>query len=534
MYVVKRNGNTELRDDAKFERQIDWACKGLDKVDPEVLKVKARDILHDQIQTSDLHRAITKAAADLISLDQPQWTYVAARSVLQELFKTANNGSIEYPSLVSYLDRAMEEGKISLKLNNVLFNIPKLQAAVDAAIENESDLKFDYLGIQTLTDRYLLRGNDNQIIELPQHFFMRVAMGVALAEDGSKDKTQFALDFFQVLTERKGSPSTPTLFNSGTLHPQLSSCFGSYMDDSIDGIFNTLAECGAYSKFAGGCSMYVGAIRSQGSKIKTTGGRAGGPIPYIAMYDATLRGFDQSGKRKGVGSFYIDIWHADAFEFLKLKEPGRDPRMSALDTFPAFMIPDLFMERLNAGMDWSLFDPKDVSDLITKYGQDFERAYHAYEAAGLAKRVVPAEDLWHEILTKVYQHGVFWPCFRDTLNRRYTQSASGLIHNSNLCLTGDTLVQTLREGRLGTEELSNLASDYTNVQVLSYNTKTETSEFKAVTAAALMKKKAALMKITDSATGFSIRCTPEHKVWTVNRGYVEAQELTVDDRLYIG
>lgn len=430
MFVTKRNGQREPLDMSKYERQIDWSCEGLDGVSAKELKERARRPLYDGIPTRELSRHITVTAADLISAKSPNWTFVAARGVLLEVFKSAVD-DITYPHLLSYLERAFDHEKVAASLvQDEQFD----HEVLNQAIKPERDFLIDYLGMQTLADRYLIRDRkDQRVIELPQHLFMRVAMGVALDETTREARTAVALENYHVLSQLLALTSTPTLFNSGTQMAQLSSCFGGKMGDSLDGIMGTLTEMAHYSKMAGGCSMDVGGIRAKGSRIKSTGGKAGGPIPYIHTYDSILRGFDQSGKRKGSGSFYIEPWHADIHEFLKMKDPGGDPRLKAADSFPALMIPDLFMERVLEGGYWSLFCPNDAKGLHESYGEEFRELYLKYEAEGLAKQVVPVEEIWHEILAKLYNHGVYWPCFKDTINNRYTQVQTGMVNHSNLC-----------------------------------------------------------------------------------------------------
>lgn len=428
MFVIKRDGTKEPLDMSKYERQVDWCCSGLEGVSSKKLKEKARRPLRDGMTTKEINRHLTVTAAELISAEEPNWTYVAARFVVQELYKTVTNGQITYPHLRDYATRAVADSKLN-PLILEKFDLDTLNSAIDPS----RDFSFDYLGIQTIADRYLLKDSNNKVIELPQHFLMRVAMGVALDEPTLEARTQRAKEYYETFSRLEALTSTPTLFNSGTTYPQLSSCFGAFMDDSLEGIMGTLTEMAQYSKFSGGCSMDVGGLRAKGSFIKSTGGKAGGPVPYINMYDATLRGFDQSGKRKGSGSFYIEPWHADIFDYLTLKDVGGDPRLRAHDAFPALMIPDLFMKRVMEGAYWSLFCPNEAKGLHEAYGEEFEKLYLHYESKGIARQVLPAEDVWHKILTKVFQHGVFWPCFKDTINKRYTQVKTGVVNNSNLC-----------------------------------------------------------------------------------------------------
>lgn len=426
MYVVKRDGSKELLDIAKIQRAVQWACAGLN-VSQSDLETSARLPLYDGIKTKDIQIAFILAASDKISPTEPDWTYVAARLLLQTLYKQANDGSIHYPTWSAYASNAISKGLMTDWLNDdERFDL----AAIDAVIDRERDFHFDYLGLQTLADRYLLKDENDVVIELPQHMLMRVAMGVALNEQTRELRTQYAIDYYRLYSARRALNSTPTLFNSGTLRPQLSSCFGTFIGDSLDGIMDGLKEIAQYSKYSGGCSVDMGSVRATGSRIGSTKGKAGGPIPYLKMYNDTLIGFDQSGKRKGSGSAYIEPWHADIFRYLDLREPG-DEHLRAHDIFPALWIPDLFMERLERNEKWSLFDPKQVPMLHETYGDEFNRLYHEAEAAGLAIEQVDAEDIWYKILDRLFSHGVFWPCWKDTVNHRYAQPE--IVHQSNLC-----------------------------------------------------------------------------------------------------
>lgn len=427
MLVTKRNGSKEPLDIIKIQRAVAWACNGLD-VSQSDLETSARLPLYDGVKTDDIQRTLIMTAADKISEQEPQWAYVAARLLLQTLYKHANDGSIEYPHWTQYADVGVKNSLLDAKLlDPTQFDFD----AINDAIKPERDLQFDYLGLQTLADRYLLRiEEDDRIVELPQHMLMRVAMGVASREETIENRTKYAIEYYNLYSQQRSINSTPTLFNSGTLHPQLSSCFGTFIGDSIDGIMDGLKEIAQYSKFSGGCSIDIGSVRATGSRIGSTRGKAGGPIPYLKLYNDTLIGFDQSGKRKGSGSAYLELWHADVYRFLDLREPG-DERLRAHDIFPAMWIPDLFMKRLDEGGTWSLFDPKVVPELHETYGDTFEEHYLAAERAGLATETIHAEDLWFTIMERLWTHGVYWPCFKDTINYRYAQPQ--VVHQSNLC-----------------------------------------------------------------------------------------------------
>lgn len=426
MNVTKRDGTTEPRDIRKIQRAVEWMCRGLN-VSQSDLETSVHLPMYDGITTADIQRTFIIEAASKISAEEPEWTYVAARGLLQLLYKQANDGRIKYPTLESYLEQGVACERLDPRLLEPEFFDLR---ALNAAIRPELDLTLDYLGLQTLTDRYFIRDLDDNILELPQFFFMRVAMGVALNERTRATRTEWAIQYYRVYSEKRGLSSTPTLFNSGTRWPQLSSCFGQTYGDATDSIMDGLKESAQYSKFSGGVAVDVGGIRANGSSIRSTNGKAGGPIPYIKLVNGVMIGFDQSGKRKGSCAIYMEPWHADIFKFLDLREPG-DDRVRAHDVFPALWIPDLFMERVIAGEQWSLFDPKVVPELHQTYGETFKELYEDAERRGLFVSQLPAAELWDTILSRLFTYGVFWPCFKDTMNYRYAQPE--IIHNSNLC-----------------------------------------------------------------------------------------------------
>jgi ribonucleoside-diphosphate reductase alpha chain len=413
-------------DIAKYERQIVWCCQGLEGVDPERLKEKAHQPLFDGISTVELNKNLCNAARDLQTVEEPNWTFVAARFVLQDLYKTVN-GEFKYQHLDSYLKTAINNTNMNPALGrHDLFDIDELHHAIDPA----RDYKFDYLGLTTLADRYLLRDRNQKTIEMPQHFLMRVSMGVALAEGTKEKRTAAALRYYDMLSNLHFMASTPTLFNSGMKRSQLSSCFGATVGDDTDLITDVWKEVSKYSKFGGGVAMDYTDLRSNGSPIKSMGGEAEGPVPYIAVADGIFRAFNQQGKRKGSVAPYLEVWHADIYAYLDLKEPG-DYRLRANDSFMALWIPDLFMERVMAEGKWSLFDPAVAGHLHDIYGDEFKTEYERLEAEGKFKQQIDALELWYRMLERLSAHGVFWHCYKDRINERY--ALPYIIKSSNLC-----------------------------------------------------------------------------------------------------
>lgn len=431
MHVVKRSGEKEPVDFIKIERCAIWAAEGLSVDYREIVNEdKLKEIVYDGIPTDLIQDVIANQATTKIT-ENWDWTLFASRFLLQKIRKQANFGSIYYPSVSSYLNRIHTEASRDVDpfLNDENYDLE----ALNSVINPEADLDFSYLALSTLFDRYLLKDKNDNIIELPQHFFMRVAMGLAKAE--TTNRTYWAQEFYKILSKRKYMSSTPTLFNSGMLFNQLSSCFGADIGDSYIDIHRTIAELNENSKFAGGNSLSMTRLRAKGSYIKSTGGKASGPVPYAKLVEQGMRCFDQGGKRPGVCAVYLETWHKDILSFLEMPKAARDERLSTKDLFIATWNSDEFMRRIYNDEDWTLFCPNDVPDLVDCWGEEFETKYRQYEKnPNIDKVVVKAQDVWNKILELLYNHkGLGWPCFKDTANRRSMTRGYGTIHNSNLC-----------------------------------------------------------------------------------------------------
>lgn len=434
MNVVKRNGIVAPLDESKIVKCIEWACDGL-TVAPSSIYEPVRKALYEGIGTKDIHRLTIGEAASQISINNEDANYVAARLTLQEVYKQAAN-SIHYIQLKAYIHHAHSLGLLSHEmLSGFDFD------ALNAAIKPERDFLFGYVGIQTLSDRYFLRDHDGggRIVEMPQHFWMRVAMGVALKED---DRTARAIEFYDILSTLEFVSSTPTLFNSGSKRSQLSSCYGNTVADSItadDGdhrfasIFGIYEECALLSKYAGGIGTDWTRVRGEGDFIKGTSGISSGVVPYLKIYNDTAVAVNQGGKRKGSFAPYLEPWHSDFETFLELKKNTGDELKRTHEIFPAGWMPDLFMKRVKAKGTWSFFSSKNYPELHELYGDAFENRYEALEEQGLFTHQMPAVELWRKWLTMLFETGHPWITFKDEMNRRNPQSHVGVIHNSNLC-----------------------------------------------------------------------------------------------------
>jgi len=327
-----------------------------------------------------------------------------------------------------YIKKGVDNGLLDEKL--MQFDLPRLGAALKA----ERDLQFDYLGLQTLYDRYFLHVRKTRI-ELPQSFFMRVAMGLAL---GEADREARAIEFYEVLSSFDFMSSTPTLFNSAGLRSQLSSCYLTTVPDDLDGIYESIKENALLSKFAGGLGNDWTRVRALGSHIKGTNGESQGVVPFLKVVNDTAVAVNQGGKRKGAVCTYLETWHLDIEEFLELRKNTGDDRRRTHDMNTANWIPDLFMRRVMENGTWTLFSPSDCPDLHDKFGIAFEKAYVAYEqkaAAGDIKpsRTIQANDLWRKMLSMLFETGHPWITFKDACNIRSPQQHAGVVHSSNLC-----------------------------------------------------------------------------------------------------
>ncbi len=435
MNVVKRNGTVESLQIEKIHKAVEWACEELN-VSQSELETETNLMLFDGIKTEDIHNALIKAASTLITVESPDYTFVAARLLLQKLYKEVTGGSIKYPTLESYIEKAIEAKRVDPRLLS-LFNLERL----DGAIDQSRDLLFTYLGLQTVADRYLITEerkvvDSSKILELPQHMWMRVAMGLALEEDEPTDR---AIEFYNVLSGMKFISSTPTLFNSGTLHSQMSSCYLNTVSDEIGelgkdtGIFNAMVECANLSKYAGGIGTDWNRVRPEGDVIRSTNGKSSGIVPYLKVFNDTAVAVNQGGKRVGSFAAYIEPWHPDLYDFCDLKKNSGDERRRAHDIFPALWMPDLFFKRVEEGGIWSFFSPAEYPDLHELYGEAFEARYTELEAAGACRKQLPATDVWKKILTSLYETGHPWITYKDECNRRNPQAHVGVIHGSNLC-----------------------------------------------------------------------------------------------------
>ena len=425
MKVVKRNGRTEELDISKIRKYTSESIEGLDNVSLSELELDAKIQFRDMISTEEIQQTLIKTAVEKIDVDQPNWTFVAARLFLYDLYHkvTTFNG---YNSLREYFERGEREGKILLGLKEK-YDLDDLQDY----IKPQRDLQFTYLGIKTLYDRYLLKDNEARPIELPQQMFMAIAMFLAQNE---LDCQTWAKKFYDLLSKFEVMCATPTLSNARTPRHQLSSCYVGSTPDNIEGIFDSFKEMALLSKFGGGIGWDWSKVRAIGGSIDGNKNAAGGIIPFLKITNDIAVAVDQLGTRKGAIATYIETWHMDIGDFLDLRKNSGEERRRAHELFPALWINDLFMKRLEKNANWTLFDPAEVSDLCDCYGEEFEKKYIEYENnSKISKSLIPAKELWKKILTSCFESGMPFLCFKDNANKANPNAHEGIIRSSNLC-----------------------------------------------------------------------------------------------------
>ena len=474
---VVDGGQRRPLDIAALRALVKDSCEGLGHaVDGEqIMELTLRD-LYDGVPMEEVRKSAILAARSLIE-EEPAFSYVTARlllnSVRYEVLGSEVSRSEMHARYADYFPGFIEKGVAAGLLDERLmqFDLAALSSALDAT----RDLKFGYLGLQTLYDRYFLH-IDEKRIELPQAFFMRVAMGLALNE---VEREARAIEFYNVLSNFDFMSSTPTLFNSGTVRSQLSSCYLTTVADDLDGIYEAIKENALLSKYAGGLGNDWTPVRALGSHIKGTNGKSQGVVPFLKVVNDTAVAVNQGGKRKGAVCAYLETWHLDIEEFLELRKNTGDDRRRAHDMNSANWIPDLFMKRVIEGGDWTLFTPSEVPDLHEKFGKAFEAAYVGYEekaAGGEIKlfKKLPAVQLWRKMLSMLFETGHPWITFKDPCNIRSPQQHVGVVHSSNLCTeitlnTSETeiavcnlgsvnLVAHLKDGALDQEKLKSTIS----------------------------------------------------------------------------
>ncbi|MFI4954435.1 MAG: ribonucleoside-diphosphate reductase subunit alpha [Gammaproteobacteria bacterium] len=460
--VTLENGELVPLDTHYLKQILASACADLQYVSQDQILQESIQNLYDTVPMKNVHTALVMSARTYIE-KEPNYTYVTARLLLNELREegllflnmphrvTQQEMANCYPECLKlFLNKGIEKELIDPRLKE--FDLIKLGKALVA----ERDLQFTYLGLQTLYDRYFIQSEGTRF-ELPQVFFMRVAMGLALNEP---EKEKWAIEFYNILSTFDFMSSTPTLFNSGTLRPQLSSCYLTTVPDDLAGIYDAIKDNALLQKYAGGLGNDWTPVRALGASIKGTNGKSQGVVPFLKVANDTAVAVNQGGKRKGALCSYLESWHLDILEFLELRKNTGDERRRTHDMNTANWVPDLLMKRIDQNANWTLFTPDEVPDLHDLYGEAFEQAYVAYENAAAQGKIknyktIAAVDLWRKMLGLLFETGHPWVTFKDACNLRSPQQHVGVIHSSNLCteITLNTSIDEIAVCNLGSINL---------------------------------------------------------------------------------
>lgn len=529
--VIKRNGKKEPVMLDKILDRITQQTYGLDQkwIVPFDVAQKVIAGVTPNIKTSVLDQLAMETAASLAT-KHPDYSTLAARLAITALHKeTKKSFSETVRDLYNYVDprTGKKTPVVSKKFHDI---VKKYADELDSAIVHSRDHNFDYFGYKTLEKSYLLKMN-GQVVERPQYMYMRTAIQI-WGEDLDK-----VIETYNMLSEGYYTHATPTLFNSGTNRPQLSSCF--LLDtesDSIEGIFNTLKESAQISKNAGGIGISFNKVRAKGTYIAGTNGTSNGIIPFLKIFNETARAVDQGGgKRKGSIAMYMEPWHSDIMEFLDLRKNQGKDELRARDLFLAMWINDLFMERVDLDEEWSLMCPHECDGLNETYGKEFRDLYIKYEQEGRYKKRVKAREVWNKILESQIETGTPYILYKDSINEKSNQENIGIIKSSNLCLDGDTIVRCRIDGIEREYDMITLDVLFKNgekIEVLSRDLERGIDEWCLVENSGMTNPNAETVKISDENGNFII-CTEDHQVWTQNRGYVRAGNLRENDILLL-
>ena len=466
--ITKSDGTLVPLDIDRVAMLINDACDNLEEVSMNEVLEEALKNLYDGVSLADMRTSLVMSARTKVE-KEPNYSFVTARILMDQIrsealsfLGVADEATYDemegyYPkALNAYIDKGIELDILDPVLKT--FDLEKMGAALDHTRDNQ----FTYLGLQTLYDRYFIHSDDTRY-ELPQVFFMRVAMGLAVEEENREDR---AIEFYKLLSSFDYMSSTPTLFNSGTKRPQLSSCYLTTIPDDLDGIFGAMKDNALLSKWAGGLGNDWTSVRAMNSYIKGTNGKSQGVVPFLKVANDTAVAVNQGGKRKGAMCAYLETWHLDIEEFLELRKNTGDERRRTHDMNTANWVPDLFMKRVEQGKNWTLFSPGETPELHDLIGKEFEEKYEDYERKAQAGKMdqhksIPAKELWRKMLTMLFETGHPWITFKDACNLRSPQQHAGVVHSSNLCteITLNTSADEIAVCNLGSVNLARHMKD---------------------------------------------------------------------------
>ncbi len=528
--IIKRDGRTEEYDPKKMYQVLLWACEGKEALANELLT----DIdikVFDRISIQKLFDEVIETAANKISEMFPIWDEVAKRLYIQKIYKEVwGIKRSEYPFYGEVLKKGTQYGVYDKTIIDS-FTPEEIQELNDY-IDPERDFDLDYLGLRVFMDKYSIRYTPTKNLELPQHGFMRLAMFAFWQE--TTNRINLIKERYNHLSRLYFSEATPKWLNSLTHNPQMASCVVSKMPDNSWGINKIDSNLGLFSKYGGGLAVDVSSLRCSGSKIRKSG-ESHGPVPFIKKIESTVSAYNQLGKRNGACAVYFPWWHYDAPDMIELKEEGGTEDRRARKLQYAVKWNHLFTERILEDGEITLFDPKETPELLETWGDEFTKWYVYYEnKPKIRKKKIQAIDFAFQIMKQRIETGNLYIFFEENVQEQ--NNFNEKINSSNLCVAGDTQVDIMTGGKyykVNIDELDNILEKVDEVLVKSFDTETRLIEYKKITAFAQTNPKAKVIKITDEETGLSITCTPDHQVWTENRGYIMAKDLTKNDILQI-
>ncbi len=530
--VIKRDGREEPFNEEKLYKVLLWACEGKETyagILLEAIEVK----IFNKITIGRLLDEVINTSANMITEMAPFWDTVARNLYLQKIYKEVwGIKRSEYPDYKEVIKKGVHHGIYNRDVI-ASFTDEEIQALNDI-IKPERDFDMDYLGLNVFVDKYSLNYSQTKILELPQHGFMRLAVFAFWQEDDRIDRIDLICKRYDDLSQFRYSEATPKWLSSLGYNPQMASCVVSKLPDTSWGINRTISNLGLFSKYGGGLAADVSAIRATGSKIGKSG-KSSGPIPFIKMIETTITGYNQLGKRNGACCVTFPWWHFDAPEMIELKEEGGTEDRRARKLQYSIKWNSLLTDRILDNKDITLFDPKDTPELLETWGNEFIDWYEYYETkAGIRKKVIPAVDLAFAIAKQRIESGNLYVLFDENVQNQ--NNFLDKIYSSNLCVAGDTEIDIKADAeffRIEIKDLDYYLDKFPNLEVSSFNLETRLNEYKEITDFAETSESAKVMKITDEDSGVSITCTPDHQVWTENRGYVLAKDLVQTDTLRI-
>jgi ribonucleoside-diphosphate reductase alpha chain len=518
--LIKRDGRKQEFNPLKLRKLALWACENVDYMADELIR-DTEIKLHKEIKIQDMVQQLIVTSVNKISMLQPIWEEVSAKLELTKIYKeTYNIKGNNYPHLRDFLTKGVDH-KIYDKATVSRYSDEEIEE-INEAIKPERDLLFNYKGLVTFFDKYCLNYSKTKTLELPQMTYMRVALSLMVDEE---DRVQRVIEEYNSISTHEYTRATPIMLNALTVGQQLSSCVLNTLDDDSHSILDTGKNLGVYSKYKGGTALDITSMRAKGGYIEGTQGFSSGPVPFMKFYESIMKAWNQGGKRPGALAIYFSWWHLDVQDILSLKSNGGTDENRARGLQYGLKLNKIFTDAFENDEDIYLFDPKDTPELIGKFGEEFNKTYNMYiQKTNIRKKKIPAKDLWKKIFKERSETGNIYLYHEENVNEQ--SLLNRYIGSSNLCLAGDTEVQTnngikyLKDIKIGD-------------LVKSYDINAKKVELKKVTDSALMNKSAKVMKITDEKSGKFITCTPDHQVWTENRGYVLAKSLKISDVLNI-